>query len=222
MAKFLSRLRQRWKLALGLTLLGGFASMFLVVGGAYGLAVTSTEGFCIGCHEMRDNPYAEYKGTIHDTNRSGVRAICTDCHVPHEPVPLILRKMEATFEVIGHLRGVIDTSEKYEAHRAAMAEKVWVRMLRTDSLECRNCHKSDKMSVELQTEKAQARHAKARAEGWTCIECHYGIAHTEPEGDGPVELRERLGIPRVPQPVQQAMGGRDEELASVNGRQRGN
>jgi cytochrome c-type protein NapC len=101
-------------------------------------------------------------------------------------------------EVIGHWRGVIDTKEKYEAHRAMLAERVWKRMLETDSHECRNCHRADKMDKAKQTEKAQSRHAKARAEGWTCIECHYGIAHAEPDGDGPVELRERLNIPRVP------------------------
>lgn len=190
--------RRKWKLYLGLGVAGLFAAMLIAIGGAYGLAVTSTEEFCIGCHEMRDNPYKEYRGTVHDTNRTGVRAICTNCHVPHEPVPLILRKMRATFEVIGHIRGVIDTKEKYEAHRAMLAERVWVRMLETDSLECRNCHTFEKMDKEKQTEKAQTRHAKARAEGWTCIECHYGIAHAEPEGDGPVELRERLKIPRVP------------------------
>lgn len=190
--------RRKWKLYLGLGVAGLFAAMLIAIGGAYGLAVTSTEEFCIGCHEMRDNPYKEYRGTVHDTNRTGVRAICTNCHVPHEPVPLILRKMRATFEVIGHIRGVIDTKEKYDAHRAMLAERVWVRMLETDSLECRNCHTFEKMDKEKQTEKAQTRHAKARAEGWTCIECHYGIAHAEPEGDGPVELRERLKIPRVP------------------------
>ena len=57
----------------------------VMAGGAAGLAWTNTEGFCIGCHEMRANVYAEYKGTIHDTNRSGVRAVCSDCHVPREP-----------------------------------------------------------------------------------------------------------------------------------------
>lgn len=199
----LASLRGRWKLVLGLGLLGMFVALFLVVGGAYGLAVTSTEEFCTGCHEMRDNPYAEYKGTIHDTNRSGVRAICTNCHVPLEPVPLILRKMRATFEVIGHWRGIIDTKEKYESHRSALAERVWTRMLETDSHECRNCHVDEKMGKDKQTEKAQARHAKGKAEGWTCIECHYGIAHKEPEGGGPVELREKLKIPRVPTTVAQ-------------------
>lgn len=198
MSPLLTRLRARWKLALALTLIGVAAAMLLTVGGAYGLAVTSTESFCIGCHEMRNNVYAEYKGTPHDTNRSGVRAICTDCHVPREPLPLIMRKARATFEVIGHWRGIIDTKEKFEAHRSMLAERVWTRMLETDSHECRNCHVAEKMAQDKQSEKAQTRHAKARAEGWTCIECHYGIAHTEPEGPGPQELREKLKIARVP------------------------
>src|SRR5512144_893603 len=96
------RRRRGWKAMLGIGLLGMAVAGVLVVGGAAGLAWTSTEKFCIGCHEMRDNVYAEYKDTIHDKNRSGVRAICPDCHVPREPVPLILRKMRATFELWGH------------------------------------------------------------------------------------------------------------------------
>ena len=46
--------------------------------GAAGVAWTNTEAFCIGCHEMKNNVYAEYKGTIHDQNRTGVRAVCSD------------------------------------------------------------------------------------------------------------------------------------------------
>jgi len=165
-----------------------FIGVGLVIAGAAGLAWTSTEEFCIGCHEMRNNVYAEYKGTIHDTNRSGVRAICTNCHVPHEPVDLIKRKMAATFEVIGHLRGVIDTKEKFEAKRAELAHHVWKRMKETDSHECRNCHHFDKMDPDKQSDTAKAKHAKARREGGTCFYCHYGIAHKEPAGPGPTEL----------------------------------
>lgn len=176
-----------------LILAGGGAGLavagLLMAGGAYGLAWTNTEGFCISCHEMRSNPYAEYQDTIHDKNRTGVRAICSDCHVPREPGPMLVRKVEATFELWGHfVTGVIDTKEKYEEHRHALAKRVWARMKKTDSLECRNCHNDQKMSEDLQTEKARARHAKGRAEGQTCIDCHFGIAHTEPEGPGPQEL----------------------------------
>jgi cytochrome c-type protein NapC len=161
----------------------------LVLAGAAGLAWTSTEKFCIGCHEMRDTVYKEFQGTIHDTNRTGVRAICTDCHVPREPVALIKRKIRATMEVWGHITGVIDTPEKFEQHRAMLAHRVWKRMKETDSLECRNCHHREKMNPELQSEKAKSRHAKGVAEGKTCIDCHFGIAHKEPAGPGPSEIK---------------------------------
>jgi cytochrome c-type protein NapC len=162
----------------------------MMAAGAAGLAWTNTEKFCIGCHEMRDNVYAEFKGTIHDTNRSGVRAVCADCHVPREPGPMLVRKFQATFELYGHfVTGVIDTKEKFEAHRYEMAKRVWTRMKETDSLECRNCHHAEAMSAELQSERAKSRHAKGKAEGKTCIDCHFGIAHKEPDGPGPQELK---------------------------------
>jgi len=172
---------------------GGGLIALLVAGilmgvGAAGLAWTNTEKFCISCHEMRENAYAEFKDTIHDKNRSGVRAICSDCHVPRAPGPMLLRKVEATFELYGHLIGVIDTKEKFQAHRADMAKTVWTRMKKTDSLECRNCHHEGAMSSEKQTERAQSRHARGKRDGLTCIDCHYGIAHREPDGPGPQEM----------------------------------
>jgi len=171
-------------------LLGALAVAFVMLtAGAAGLAWTNTEAFCIGCHEMKDNVYAEFKGTIHDVNRSGVRAICSNCHVPHEPWPLIKRKMQASLELWGHFRGVIDTKEKFEKRRYELATHVWTRMKQTDSLECRNCHHENAMDPDKQTEKAKARHARMKSEGLTCIDCHFGIAHHEPDGPGPQELK---------------------------------
>ena len=184
--------QQRWPMFLtraGVTLAILGIAVVLVIGGAAGLAWTNTEKFCIGCHEMRDNVYAEFKGTIHDTNRTGVRAICSDCHVPREPGALIKRKMRASLELWGHIVGTVDTKEKFESHRAMLAQRVWRRMKETDSLECRNCHHPEKMNAELQSEKAKARHAKGKAEGKTCIDCHFGIAHKEPPGPGPSEMK---------------------------------
>ncbi len=172
--------------ALVILVIGGV----LMVGGAAGLAWTNTESFCISCHEMRNNVYAEFKDTIHDKNRTGVRAICSDCHVPRQPGAMILRKMRATFELWGHLTGVIDTKEKFEAHRYELAKRVWIRMKETDSLECRNCHHEDAWRPESQSERAKIRHAKGKAEGKTCIDCHSGIAHKEPDGGpGPQQLK---------------------------------
>lgn len=176
-------------LVIGGVAVGLLISGVLLAAGAAGLAWTNTEGFCISCHEMRDNVYAEYKDTIHDKNRTGVRAICSDCHVPRDPAAMLAHKFRATFELYGHfVSGMIDTKEKFQAHRAELAKRVWTRMKESDSLECRNCHHETAMNTEMQSEKSISRHAKGRAEGLTCIDCHYGIAHHQPEGPGPQEL----------------------------------
>jgi nitrate/TMAO reductase-like tetraheme cytochrome c subunit len=102
---------------------------------------------------------------------------------------LIIRKIQASKELYyKFISPSIDTPEKFAAKRYELATHVWKRMKETDSHECRNCHKSDKMSLELQTPKAQVRHTKAKAEGLTCIDCHFAIAHHEPDGPGPREL----------------------------------
>ncbi len=190
MKALLKKLRGRWLLVAGLSVTGLLVAGLLMTAGAAGLAWTNTEAFCISCHEMKNNVYAEYKGTIHDQNRTGVRAICSDCHVPREPVAMIKRKMMASLELYGHfISHSIDTPEKFEAKRYELASHVWTRMKETDSQECRNCHNEAKMSVDLQSAKAQARHAKGKTENLTCIDCHFGIAHKEPEGPGPQEMK---------------------------------
>jgi cytochrome c-type protein NapC len=185
----LKKIKARWPLWLGLSLVAFVASAILMTAGAVGLAWTNTEEFCIGCHEMKDNVYAEYKGTIHDQNRTGVRAICPDCHVPRQPGPMMVRKLQASLELYGHfISHSIDTPQKFEAKRYELATHVWKRMKETDSLECRNCHKESQMSRDLQSPKAQVRHAKALVDKLTCIDCHFGIAHKEPNGPGPREM----------------------------------
>ena len=145
------------------------------------LEMTNTLEFCTTCHEMRDNVYQEYKETIHYSNRTGVRAICSDCHVPREWGPKMLRKAKAAFEIWGKLTGDIDTREKFEAKRIVLATHEWERMKSSNSRECRNCHNWDAMSPELQKQTPYKKHMKAREEGKTCIDCHKGIAHHLPK-----------------------------------------
>ena len=166
-------------LALGLVF---FVAGILFWGGFHwGLEKTNTLEFCVTCHEMRDNVYQEYKETIHYQNRSGVRAVCSDCHVPREWGPKMLRKAKASFEVWGKITGYVDTKEKFEAHRMEMASNEWARMKANNSQECRNCHSFDSMSPELQKQTPYKKHMKAREEGKTCIDCHKGIAHHLPK-----------------------------------------
>ena len=158
--------------AIGLLLWGAFTTA---------LEKTNTLAFCANtCHEMTDNVYAEYKETIHYTNRTGVRAICSDCHVPKDYVHKVIRKAKATGELWGHFTRKIDTKEKFEAHRMALAQNEWRQMKETDSRECRNCHSFEAMAKTKQRPRAQKNHATATARGKTCIDCHKGIAHLLP------------------------------------------
>jgi len=152
------------------------------------LDYTNKMEFCISCHEMRDNPYEEYKKTVHYQNTSGVRAICSDCHVPKVWEEKLWRKIKATFkELPNKVLGKIGTKEKYEAHRLEMAESVWASMKATNSRECRNCHDLDTMTLDTQKNRAREQHMDSKKSGETCIDCHKGIAHEKPKKAGGAE-----------------------------------
>ncbi len=171
-------------LSLGLLLIAGFVAGVMFWGGFHwALEATNTEKFCISCHEMRENVYAEYQGTVHQNNSSGVRATCPDCHVPKTWGPKMIRKIQASQELYGHfVTGVIDTPEKFEEHRLYLAGRVWTAMKKTDSRECRNCHSFEFMDFTQQEGRAADNHQVALDQGKTCIDCHQGIAHKLPEG----------------------------------------
>jgi cytochrome c-type protein NapC len=172
--------------SLGALVIGGFIAGIIFWGGFNtALEVTNTEAFCISCHEMENNVYEEMKSTIHFSNRSGVRATCPDCHVPHKWTDKIARKMQASKEVWGMIFGTINTREKFLDHRRRLAQHEWDRLKSNDSLECRNCHNFDYMDFTEQSERASYQHSTALADGEkTCIDCHKGIAHQLPDMKG--------------------------------------
>ena len=143
---------------------------------------TSTEAFCTSCHEMEINPFAQVKKTAHHSNKAGIAATCSDCHLPKEFVPKMIRKVEASREVWGTLMGIIDTPEKYRAHAPKMKAREIARLQANDSQECRNCHQVDRMLLAAQTAKAREYHEAMLSNGKTCIDCHSGIAHPESSG----------------------------------------
>lgn len=180
LCNFLRRPSAKYSLAALLSV--GFVSGILFWGGFHtAMDATNTLEFCVGCHEMKDTVYQEYKETVHYNNRTGVRAVCSDCHVPKEWTHKLVRKIKASKEVYGTLTGVIDTTEKFEAKRMEMAQREWTQMKASDSRECRNCHNLDSMDPKKQKPKARENHAKAKQEGKTCIDCHKGIAHLLPK-----------------------------------------
>jgi cytochrome c-type protein NapC len=168
--------------ALGVIFWGGFNTV---------LEWTNREAFCISCHEMKNNVYVEYRNTVHFQNRTGVRATCPDCHVPREWVPKIIRKVQASNELLHKALGSIDTPEKFNAKRLELAGHEWARMKANDSQECRNCHHFDSMDYAEQNRRSAAKHQEAVNQGQTCIDCHKGVAHTLP----PIE--QNIGAPKT-------------------------
>jgi trimethylamine-N-oxide reductase (cytochrome c), cytochrome c-type subunit TorC len=180
--------------SLGTLLVAGFAAGIFFWGGLHwGIEMTNSEEFCISCHEMRETVYPEYQQSVHYKNASGVGAICSDCHVPREWLPKMLRKAKASSELYYHLAGYYPTKEDFEAHRAELAQHVWDTMKANDSLECRNCHRVNHMDFTLMSENAQKLMEAGLERGDTCIDCHKGIAHKVPDmSQGYKKLYEEL------------------------------
>jgi cytochrome c-type protein NapC len=146
-----------------------------------GMEWTNRSEFCMSCHEMTI-PFEELKKTVHYKNRSGTTVQCADCHVASSKTPTdyifkSFQKIVAARDVIGHIKGTLETPEKYEEHRLVMAQRVWERMKERDSKECRNCHDFKTMDPEKQKDRSVVKHEGAVQDGKTCIDCHKGIAH---------------------------------------------
>jgi cytochrome c-type protein NapC len=180
---FWRRLKQPSNAAVGVVLAMGFVGGILFWGAFNtGMEATNTEEFCSACHAPI---VEEIRETIHYSNRSGVRAICSDCHVPHDWTDKIVRKVQASKELVAWAFGTISTPEKFRQRRGHLAHREWKRMQDNDSQECRNCHDFDYMDFSEQGRRSVAQHSTALASGEkTCVDCHKGVAHRLPDMSG--------------------------------------
>jgi len=213
------------KVLLGATL--GAALFFMLLGvifwGGFNTAMeaTNTLEFCISCHEMEENVYQEYTKTIHFTNGSGVRATCSDCHVPDPWVYKVVRKIKASNELLHKALGSIDTPEKFDAKRLQLAKNVWRSMKETDSRECRNCHDFGTMDPENQKKRSRKQHVLGIQQGNTCIDCHKGIAHSKVHDQLSEEELTEMEQPRpqdkrpIPVQWQAFIDGTDKEETKI-------
>jgi len=166
--------------------LGGFLAFglgMIALGSMnYVIHETSSTGFCYGCHSHEAFIKPEYEASSHFVNLSGVRAGCSDCHLPHDNwFELTWTKAVVSLDIFPEMMGKLSTAEKYEAHRAEMAESVWRQFKNNDSKFCKSCHSVSAMDLEAQGRMPSRRHAGAEERGQTCVQCHYGIVHTLPE-----------------------------------------
>ena len=142
--------------------LAAVVALAVVVGGfTTTVEATNTLEFCTSCHDMSYN-FEEYKKTIHYSNPAGVRAVCSDCHVPKRNwFSEMRRKLVAASDVLAEVAGTIDTREKFDAHRMEMAKREWARMKESDSIGCRNCHSFESMDIQGQAKEARNQHTDA-------------------------------------------------------------
>lgn len=191
-SKVWKRPSKKWLLGIPL---GGFLAFGLgavALGTAnYVIHETSSTEFCYSCHSHELFIKPEYEASSHFKNVSGVRAGCSDCHLPHDNwFELTWTKAVVSLDIIPEMLGKLDTAEKYESHRAEMAESVWRQFKKNDSKFCKSCHSFDAMNVEEQERRTARRHSQAAEKGQTCIDCHYGIVHALPENHE--EILDRL------------------------------
>lgn len=194
-------LKQPSQRAVGLVLVGGFLAGFLFfVAFHFGMSATNSMDLCISCHEM-EGVYQEYTRSKHYTNRSGVRADCADCHVPHgksfsDWIAKFMIKMEIGLkDIYHHTVGTYPDQAAFEKERWTLAQSVLASMRSRDSKECRACHAFESMNFDDQFKTASKQHQKTLEKGdKTCVDCHAGIAHVFPEDPKEVEKAEKTKL----------------------------
>lgn len=137
----------------------------------------NTTEFCISCHSMRAYVYEEFQKSKHYQTATGVRPQCGSCHVSKRFWPAVYDHITGTHDMISEFRNDWTKPEFFEAKRAAMAEKVRLKMVAEDSATCRTCHQMD--AIKPQRARGQRAHEAAQKEGKTCIACHYNLVHKE-------------------------------------------
>jgi cytochrome c-type protein NapC len=123
----------------------------------------------------------EHRESIHGASSTGLRATCHDCHIPRDyPELLWYKAVAGTKDIIGEIRGIISTEEKFESERRRMAAHVWTEYRGNDSRSCRGCHAFSKDVLARQAELVREIHAPVLEGKATCIDCHKGVGHKAP------------------------------------------
>ena len=143
---------------------------------------TSRNEFCFSCHIGMDTIVEEYKESSHFINKKPdgePAATCSDCHVPNRYPEKLQAKVIALKDIYYKWKGTINL-ENFETERLRLAEYVWNHMEKTNSQNCRDCHKGDLFDMTKQPQRAALNHMQLDKTGKTCIDCHSGIAHKRP------------------------------------------
>lgn len=149
------------------------------------ITFAGTDEFCgTACHTMKP-AYESYQRSVHFTNAAGVRASCSDCHIPYESarnngawqwLQLVAFKAQVGLsDAVSEVRGTISTPEKWEAERPRLGKQVHAFVQRTNSLTCRGCH--DLSAFSKGTMQTDVHDNTMTATNVDCVSCHSGMGH---------------------------------------------
>jgi len=175
-------LSKRWVLWLVLLLAGGGIGAGAVIVGVEANRATSTDAFCSSCHSMATlarEPH--FLRAAHRANRAGVRASCSDCHIPKTNwfVETYVHAASAVRDVIAENTHDYSDPKIWAARRVALAQEVRAIMRAQDSITCRHCHNA--AAIQPTSEGGRTAHALPRQGGATCIDCHVNLVHAPPQ-----------------------------------------
>jgi len=128
--------------------------LILIAAGGAGLRITSSNSFCISCHEMEPE-HLTYQVTSHS------KYSCTTCHV----APGIGNYVQGKFRVIGYIA-------KYFTNKYTLPI---VSSTAIPNQVCENCHSSIRKVTP--SGDINVTHENHLQQGIACINCHGGVAH---------------------------------------------
>jgi nitrate/TMAO reductase-like tetraheme cytochrome c subunit len=173
-----ARLCGRWRFiaVAGFGLLIGIG---LSAGYATAVQATNTQNFCAhGCHEMERTVAREYAASRHARNAQGAVVTCAQCHNPQgDWLAAMGNDIAASSRLWGHVADREDLPGRFEARRAALAQKVLAGFKASNAGTCKACHHYGAMILSEQSLQARRDHAAAAKSDANCLDCHQGVAH---------------------------------------------
>ncbi|AQW85444.1 cytochrome C [Campylobacter pinnipediorum subsp. caledonicus] len=157
-------------------IIGGLLGLLSSLGVYYGLSATSDEKFCVVCHEM-DPIVIAYSKDIHSgIGKTGVKAKCVDCHLPHDNIINYIYAKARNGVVEGAIHFFGD-AENINWHENRKHRKNFVF---DDG--CLNCH-TNIYDNKLISAKAHEMHDHYKSllntdKKLGCASCHVEVGHT--------------------------------------------
>lgn len=158
-------------------ILGIIIGILVVFSGHKAVVLTSGDKFCVVCHGWMDPMVDTYKNDIHSgVSRSGIKAECVDCHLPHENIAsyLFQKGINGVSEVT-HMILNDPKEHNWQEHRKSRESFVY------DS-GCLSCH-SKILETKNTNESVNKMHslykefANKDSKKLSCVSCHKFVGH---------------------------------------------